>query len=132
MVRKKERWLGLPDGQNIGVPDDGDWQLPNGTVIVKHFRMGDRVAETRLFMRHPDGGWAGYTYQWNGAQTDATRVMGGGPSTVGNQTWAFPSEWQCMLCHTQAAGFILGLETAQQNGDHFYPQTGGRGINSRR
>ena len=74
---EKERWLGLPDGQNIGVPDDGDWQLPNGTVIVKHFRMGDRVAETRLFMRHPDGGWAGYTYHWNETQTDATRVRGG-------------------------------------------------------
>jgi len=29
-----------------------------------------------------------------------------------------------MQCHTQAAGFSLGLETAQQNGDHLYPQTG--------
>jgi hypothetical protein len=29
-----------------------------------------------------------------------------------------------MRCHTQSAGFSLGLETAQQNGDHLYPQTG--------
>jgi hypothetical protein len=29
-----------------------------------------------------------------------------------------------MQCHTQAAGFALGLETAQQNGNHTYPLTG--------
>jgi hypothetical protein len=29
-----------------------------------------------------------------------------------------------MQCHTQAAGFSLGLETAQQNGTLTYPQTG--------
>ena len=121
---EKERWLGLPDGQNIGVPDDGDWQLPNGTVIVKHFRMGDRVAETRLFMRHPDGGWAGYTYQWNETQTEATRVRGGLTVPIDGQDWVFPSESDCMFCHNQAAGYSLGLETAQLNGDHFYPQTG--------
>ena len=41
---------------------------------VKHFRIGNQLVETRLFMRHPDGVWAGYTYQWNQAQTEATRV----------------------------------------------------------
>ena len=119
----KERWIGLPNGQNIAVPDSGDWEPPNGTVLVKHFRLGSQLVETRLFMRHPDGIWAGYTYQWNGTQTDATRITGGATVNVGNQTWIFPSEAQCMQCHTQAAGFSLGLETAQQNGNHTYPQT---------
>jgi uncharacterized repeat protein (TIGR03806 family) len=120
----KERWIGLPNGQNIAVPSSGDWEPPNGTVLVKHFRLGTQLVETRLFMRHPDGIWAGYTYQWNAAQTDATRITGGGTAAVGNQTWIFPSEAQCMQCHTQAAGFSLGLETAQLNRDHTYPQTG--------
>lgn len=120
----KERWLGLPDGEVINVPDSGDWDLPIGTVIVKHFRIGDRLVETRLFMRHPDGGWAGYTYQWNDAQTDATRVRGGLVASAGGQPWVYPSEDDCMFCHNEAAGFSLGLETAQQNGDHEYPQTG--------
>jgi len=121
----KERAIGLPNGLNIAVPSGGDWEPPNGTVLVKHFRVASRLVETRLFMRHPDGVWAGYTYQWNQAQTDATRVIGGGTATVGNnQTWIFPSEAQCMQCHTQAAGFSLGLETAQLNRDHVYPQTG--------
>ena len=120
----KERWIGLPNGENIAVQGSGDWEPPNGTVLVKHFRVGNQLVETRLFMRHPDGAWAGYTYQWNQAQTEATRVTGGGTAVVGGQTWIFPSEAQCMQCHTQAAGFSLGLETAQQNGDHTYPQTG--------
>jgi uncharacterized repeat protein (TIGR03806 family) len=120
----KERWIGLPNGMNITVRDSGDWEPPNGSVLVKHFRLGSRLVETRLFMRHPDGAWGGYTYQWNSAGTDATRVSGGATQNVGGQTWIFPSEAQCMQCHTEAAGFALGLETAQQNGNHTYPQTG--------
>lgn len=120
----KERWIGLPNGLNIAVPGSGDWEPPNGTVLVKHFRVGNQLVETRLFMRHPDGVWAGYTYQWNPAQTEATRVNGGGTAMVGGQTWIFPSEAQCMQCHTTAAGFSLGLETAQLNGNLTYPQTG--------
>jgi uncharacterized repeat protein (TIGR03806 family) len=121
----KERWIGLPNGVNIAVQAGGDWEPPNGTVLVKHFRIGNQLVETRLFMRHLDDGvWAGYTYQWNQAQTEAMRVTGGATVNVGGQTWIFPSEAQCMQCHTQAAGFSLGLETAQQNGNHTYPQTG--------
>jgi uncharacterized repeat protein (TIGR03806 family) len=120
----KERWIGLPNGQDITVQGDGDWEPPNGTVLVKHFRLANLLVETRLFMRHPDGVWAGYTFEWNPAQTEATRVTGGKTVMVGGQNWIFPSEAQCMQCHTQAAGFSLGLETAQQNGLLTYAQTG--------
>ena len=121
---EKERWIGLPNGQNITVLQSGDWEMPAGTVLVKHFRIGGRLVETRLFMRHPDGVWAGYTYAWNQAQTDATRVVGGSTVSVSGQSWIIPSEGQCMQCHTSVAGFSLGLETAQLNGAHLYPQTG--------
>lgn len=120
----KERWIGLPRGQSITVRADGDWDFPNGTVLVKHFRFEDRLVETRPFMRHPDGGWAGYTYQWNQDQTDATRVRGGATVQIDGRNWRIPSESECMQCHTQGAGYSLGLESAQQNGDHLYPQTG--------
>ena len=50
------------------------------------------------------------------AQTDATLVEGGAVRDIGNgQTWIFPSESQCLECHTEAAGRALGLETAQLN-----------------
>jgi mono/diheme cytochrome c family protein len=72
-------------------------------------------------MRHNDGNWAGYTYEWNSAGTDATRVVGGKTVTVNGQTWDFPSESQCLQCHNVAAGRSLGLEIGTLNGDFGYP-----------
>lgn len=120
----KDRWIGLPGAEAIAVQADGDWDFPGGTVLVKHFSVADRLVETRLFMRHPDGAWAGYTYQWNEEQTDATRVTDGLTVPVGAQDYTFPSEADCLWCHNSAAGFTLGPETAQLNGRLRYPQTG--------
>lgn len=120
----KDRWLALPDGQPITVRPDGDWELPNRTVLMKNFRLGSRLIETRLLMRHPDGNWGGFTYEWNAQQTDATLLEGGAVRDLGNgQSWIFPSESQCLECHTLAANRALGLETAQLNRDFTYPQT---------
>ena len=102
----------------------GDWQFPRGSVLVKQFALAGQPLETRLLMRHPDGEWAGYTYAWNDTGTDATRVRGGLVRTIAGQDWIYPSESQCLECHTQAAGVSLGLETAQLNGDLTYPPTG--------
>ena len=92
---------------------------------MKNFRVGTRLIETRLLMRHPDGNWGGFTYEWNAQQTDATLVQGGAVRDIGDgQQWIFPSEAQCLECHTSAAGRSLGLETAQLNRNFTYPQTG--------
>jgi uncharacterized repeat protein (TIGR03806 family) len=120
----KERWIGLPDGQNITVGAEGDWDFPNGTVLVKNFRLDNRLIETRLFMRHPDGVWAGYTYEWNGQGNDATLVRGGKQVTIAGQQWIYPSEAQCLQCHNEAAGSSLGPETKQLAFNIMYPQTG--------
>ena len=120
----KERFLALPNGATMHAGADGDLEFPNGTVLVKNFRLGTRLVETRLFMRHTDGEWAGYTYEWNAQGTDATRVIGGKTATVNGQAWVFPGEAQCLACHTEAAGRSLGLELAQLNGVLTYPQTG--------
>ena len=120
----KQRWLAVPDGSAITPQTPGRWSPPNGTVLMKNFRLNNQLVETRLLMRHPDGVWAGYTYEWNAGQTDATRVVGGKTKAVGSQTWIYPSESNCMECHTQVAGRVLGLETAQLNSDLSYPATG--------
>ncbi|MDB4968567.1 MAG: hypothetical protein JWN44_4256 [Myxococcales bacterium] len=112
----KRRWLSLPPTGQIHINADGDWDLPIGTILVKEFADGARRIETRLLVRHDDGEWAGYSYEWLDDQTDAvllpsskTKDLGGGRS------WFFPSRNDCLQCHTQAAGRTLGLETAQMN-----------------
>jgi uncharacterized repeat protein (TIGR03806 family) len=120
----KNRYVALPDGTSATEGADGDFDLPVGTVLMKEFRLGSRRVETRFLMRHTDGQWAGYTYEWNAQGTDASRVVGGKTATIGTQTWVFPSEAQCLICHTAAAGRTLGLELAQLNGPLLYPQTG--------
>lgn len=109
----KDRWLILPDGETITVEQDGDWTLPNGSVIVKNFRVDDILVETRLFTRHDDGDWAGYSYEWDQGATAATLLDEGKTKTIAGQTWTYPSRTDCLYCHTAEAGRTLGLETRQ-------------------
>ncbi len=120
----KDRYIGLPNGTTISINAEDDWDFPPGTVIVKNFRLNGSLIETRHLMRHPDGGWAGYTYEWNATETEATRVRGGKIETIQGQDWVFPDEAECLQCHTTVAGVALGPETSQLNKDFTYPSTG--------
>ncbi len=40
------------------------------------------------------------------------------------QSWIYPSGDDCLKCHTAAAGYALGLESAQLNHDFTYASTG--------
>ena len=121
---EKERWFAIPDGTTISVDADGDFEFPAGSVLAKHFRLAGDLVETRLFMRHPDGAWAGYSYEWNAAGTDAELVVGGKVADKNGQDWVYPSGGECLNCHTAAAGFSLGPEVAQLNFDFQYAATG--------
>jgi len=120
---EKSRFLAIPDGTTITVKPDGDFDFPNGTVLVKDFALGGKKIETRLFVRHDDGGWAGYSYEWLDDQSDAVLLPASKKKVIGTQTWHYPSRSECLRCHTEAAGRSLGLELGQQNGDHVYPST---------
>ena len=132
----KRRWMGIPDGQTITFDATGAWQFPVGTVLIKHFEMllteGDansaRRLETRLLI-HTDSGWEGYTYRWNVDETDATLLSGRETETITvnlagggtrDQLYEYPSRANCSNCHTQVAGFALGLRTRQLNRDFDY------------
>jgi uncharacterized repeat protein (TIGR03806 family) len=121
---EKSRWLAIPDGTSITIASDGDFDFPVGSVLVKEFRLHGKRVETRLFMRHDDGGWAGYAYAWNAAQTDADLVAGGLTVNVDGQDWRIPSGAECLRCHTAAAGYTLGPEIRQLNRDFTYPSGG--------
>jgi uncharacterized repeat protein (TIGR03806 family) len=118
---QKDRSFAIPDGQTIRVNAEGDFVFPNGTVTVKTFSLAGKRIETRLLMRHLDGTWAGYSYEWNDTETDATLLTGSKSKVVGAQTWYFPSRAQCLACHTAVAGHTLGPEVAQLNLDFQYP-----------
>jgi len=116
----KSRWFAIPDGTTIDLLEDGTFDLPVGSVTVKHFALGGRPVETRLMMRHDDGEWAGYTYAWNETGTDAELLPADKTVEVGGQTWTYPSRSQCLQCHTSAAGRVLGLRVDQLNGPYRY------------
>ena len=82
----KTRFLGLPNGTTMVIDGQDDWQFPAGTVIVKNFLLNGDLIETRHLMRHPDGVWAGYTYEWDVLQTEATRVSAARPSILPGRT----------------------------------------------
>jgi uncharacterized repeat protein (TIGR03806 family) len=120
----KTRFFALPDDAGITVGDDGHLELPVGSVLVKNFRVAGRPVETRLFMRHDDGGWAGYSYEWLADGSDAVLLTSSKQTQVGDTSWHFPSRAECLLCHNSAAGQTLGLELGQLDGDFVYASTG--------
>lgn len=142
---RKQRWFVLPAGATIGFDADGAWSFPVGTITVKHFELplaagGTTRVETRVMVNRADG-WTGYTYRWRANQQDADLLTSGASATYQTinpatnapttLTWNFPSQAQCLNCHTQAAGRVLGLNTRQFNGNHTYVTTG-RGDNQLR
>ena len=124
----KRRWFALPAGEEIGFSADGAWEFPVGTVLVKQFdlphaSLGQRRVETRVMLRESDD-WTAFTYQWNAAQTDADLLSSAASENIclnnncsDQQTWNFPSPAECLACHTEVSGRVLGLTAAQLNHD---------------
>jgi uncharacterized repeat protein (TIGR03806 family) len=119
----KRRWFVLPDGQNVAFSGDGNWSFPVGSITVKHFELGGTRVETRVMVHRTDG-WVGFTYRWRADQRDADLLTNGATASIAGQTWTFPSQTQCLSCHTSAAGRVLGLNTRQLNRSHTYAASG--------
>jgi uncharacterized repeat protein (TIGR03806 family) len=119
-----ERWFAIPDGTTITIDQDGRFVFPVRAVLLEHLRRAGRLIETRLLMQHQVDSWAGYSYEWNEAGTEAVLVEGGAQREVDGGNWVFPSGGQCLACHRGGAGTTLGLATAQLNRDLLYAATG--------
>jgi glucose/arabinose dehydrogenase len=136
----KHRYIALPppvDGEpaTIGFKPQGAWDFPAGTVLIKSFATPNSDSngamhwiETRLMVLR-DGEWVGYSYAWDRDQRDAVLVASegkdveigqSGAAEQANFRWRYPSRSECMVCHTRAAGFVLGLSTPQLNCDFDY------------
>lgn len=134
----KRRWVALPGASRIAFAPTGEYTWPGGTIFVKHFELEtnevthlSKRLETRVLVLDSVGtNGYGVTYQWNDAGTEATLVANDGldqalsittASGTRAQTWHYPSRSQCLQCHTQNAGFVLGPKTRQLNGTYAYP-----------
>lgn len=140
----KARWLAIPhDPERKAPPIDMSgnrgWNVPDDTVLVKSFALdleagkpeSRRWIETRFLVKQ-EGEWFGYSYEWNDEQTDGVLVAKEGkdreftirdPQADGGarkQAWRYPSRTECMICHSRAANFVLGLSTVQMNREHDY------------
>jgi uncharacterized repeat protein (TIGR03806 family) len=139
----KERYLALPGADSrIDFTTWRGWTFPDQTVLVKSFGLemeegnpaSRKWIETR-FLTNQRGEWFGYSYLWNDEQTDGILVEAGGkdkeftirvppspdyPDGIRKQTWHYPSRTECMVCHSRAANFVLGLTELQMNKVHDY------------
>jgi uncharacterized repeat protein (TIGR03806 family) len=141
------RFAALPGLERIeqkAAPNAGGaWTLPNGSVLLQTLSLDVASAsgtatrqriETRLMVRQ-QGEWTGYSYRWNDAQTDAELVPAAGasldlevpdPTAPGgrrDQLWRFPSRTECLVCHSRAAGFVLGFTPLELDRGHDYGGT---------
>jgi hypothetical protein len=136
---EKERYVSLPVGAKITAKDcdvtpercmpaeaggtgedEGHWDLPIGTVLMKTFLIGGKRIETRLFNRFSATVWRGFSYEWDDAETDATLLPDFKDKDIGGQTWHYPSRNECFECHTEAGGRSLGPTTAQLDREFTY------------
>jgi|GEM_PF-817402 len=121
------RFLALPANQKIAFSENKNWQLPDGSAVVRTLALslptGSKRVETQV-MHRENGIWQFFTYAWNAEQTDAELVPEAGetrdlPGLI-DQRWQYSSRGECKICHTAQTNFTLGLSTAQLNRDADY------------
>ena len=113
---KIQRFLMMPARENhLRFAPRRGWNLPNETIALQTLSRGNRRIETRMLVKQ-EGEWAAYSYQWNEEQTDAELVAAQGKNLmIDGRKWRIPSRAECMVCHSRAANFVLGLQTPQLN-----------------
>ncbi|OQW61608.1 MAG: hypothetical protein A4S17_09420 [Proteobacteria bacterium HN_bin10] len=127
----KFRYVFVPPGTQAQYRDEGVFEFPVGTVLIKTFafaadmRRPDenvRFLETRLLIRRADG-WVAYPYVWNEEQTEARLSPIGADLSVNfideqgeaiALDWAVPNRNQCKACH-DLAGEITPIGPSARN-----------------
>ncbi len=127
------RHVVLPEGASIEAPATGPWTLPQGTKLIKTFVLDQPDGTTtRLetrFVLVEGPRVKTYSYRWDEAQDEAYLLSGDAEWEVeyGGKpyTWHYPSRSQCLTCHNEGSGQVLGWRTGQLNRSmSFGPVTG--------
>jgi len=126
---RTRHFMSLPNGQRAAFDDTAKWQLPVGSVLVKHLDIpvdaGSTVPfETSVLFRQNGGNWAAANYRWNEEGTEATLVTEASETMVmqylnGEEfisTRSINSGAECGSCHTGTGSVDpLGVDTRQLN-----------------
>lgn len=121
-------FIALPNDANIGFDPTAVWDLPIGTVLVKHLSVETASNPAKAFttsvLFRQEGGWQAANYRWNAAGTDADLVKESVTVADGglvNRQRIVQTGSDCGSCH-QGVGSKnpLGLHTRQLNGDFSY------------
>lgn len=122
----KDRFIHVPKA--LKFVQDGRWDYPVGTVFIKNFFLPGttpserRIIETRFLVKQRTN-FAGFSYYWNEDETEAY-LLGGAierPVTLIENgasvdfNFYYPSQGDCVRCHTEGAGTILGFTPQQLN-----------------
>lgn len=96
----KQRWIYIPECEQITTSDMNDWSLPVGTRMWKEFRVGGARIETRLIERTGAGphDFIFAAYLWDDGETEAHRVPEGQLDAKGTNH-DVPDESACRRCH---------------------------------
>ncbi len=141
----KKRWMAVPGNETITFAPRGSWDFPEGSVLVKSFAFPaaesgkNRLVETRLLAKQ-QGEWYGYSYRWNAEQSDAELVKSEGQEEILDWVveegsamdirWRYPSRTECMVCHSRAAKFVLGLSVEQMHRTQTYHHADGSAVDA--
>ncbi|MDH3623669.1 MAG: hypothetical protein OEQ49_07320 [Myxococcales bacterium] len=132
----KPRYMVVPPSSQIAIRNDGTWEFPEGSILIKmfgfEFEAGNptsrRAVETR-FMVLRDGEWKFTTYRWNEEGTDGERLDDelltvtytlDDHGELRDLDYLFPDQDACITCHGAGVSRVLGPKTAQLNRDHDY------------
>ena len=124
---QSQRWLAIPGRGHITSDGAGNWQFPDGSVLVKTIHQRTHKAanqrlETQILHR-AENSWRPYTYVWNDAGTDAELAPAGGldltlsvdPASPSPARWRVHSRSACLLCHNpwvEARTTVFGVQSA--------------------
>ncbi len=108
----KDRYVYIPPGQKASLREDGHFDWPEGSILVKNFSYDEtqlpasRIMETRLLIKERDK-WKAVSYQWNESQQEAQlKKLGEIIPLALNQKngvtefdYIIPNKNQCKSCH---------------------------------
>jgi uncharacterized repeat protein (TIGR03806 family) len=100
---EKLRFVFIPPGQQAKAEGEGLLDLPVGSALIKTFKFGGKLIETRVLLHRADG-WVALPYVWDADQQEARLTLGGkrieltGPEGK-PISYAVPNKNQCKECH---------------------------------